>query len=166
MPAIEWSLYPYREATRRQLTIAYRVGASHTAYQDTTIYDKTEQLLPEHLLNAGYEVIQPWGEVEIGFSASQYLHDLSRHSVQFNGAVDVRVTQGLSIEIGGSLELIHNQLNLRKGNADLEEILLRRRQLETNYEAGLSFGFRYRFGSIFNNVVNSRFGGIGNRDRF
>jgi len=166
MPALEWSLYPYREATRRQLTIAYRVGASHITYQDTTIYDETEQLLPEHLLNAGYEVIQPWGEVDIGVSASQYLHDLSRHSVQFNGAVDVRVTQGLSIEIGGSLELIHNQLNLPKGDADLEEILLRRRQLETNYEAGLSFGFRYRFGSIFNNVVNSRFGGIGNRDRF
>lgn len=166
MPAIEWSLYPYREATRRQLTIAYRVGASHIAYQDTTIYDETEQLLPEHILNAGYEVIQPWGEVDIGINASQYLHDLSRHSVQFNGSIDVRVTQGLSIEVGGSLELIHNQLNLPKGDADLEEVLLRRRQLETNYEAGLSFGFRYRFGSIFNNVVNTRFGGIGNRDRF
>ncbi len=111
-------------------------------------------------------MIQPWGEVDIGINATPYLHDLSRHSVQFHGAVDIRVSQGLSIEIGGSLELIHNQLNLPKGDADLEEVLLRRRQLETNYEAGLSFGFRYRFGSIFNNVVNSRFGGIGNRDRF
>ena len=166
MPAIEWNLYPYREATRRQLTVAYRVGASHIAYQDTTIYDETEQLLPEHILNAGYEVIQRWGEVNIGINATQYLHDVSRYSVQFNGAVDVRITQGLSIEIGGSLELIHNQLNLPKGDADLEEVLLRRRQLETNYEAGLSFGFRYRFGSIFNNVVNPRFGGIGSRDRF
>lgn len=166
MPAIEWSLYPYSEATRRQLTVAYRVGASHIAYQDTTIYDETEQLLPEHVLNAGYVSIQPWGEVDMGVNASQYLHDLSRYSVQFNGALDVRVTQGLSIEIGGSLELIHNQLNLPKGDADLEEILLRRRQLETNYQAGLSFGFRYRFGSIFNNVVNTRFGGVGNRDRF
>lgn len=166
MPAIEWSLYPYREATRRQLTVAYRVGASHITYQDTTIYDEKEQVLPEHVLNAGYQVIQPWGEVDLGINASQYLDDLSRYSVQFNGSVDVRVTQGLSIEIGGSLELIHNQVNLPKGDADLEEVLLRRRQLETNYEAGLSFGFRYRFGSIFNNVVNPRFGGIGNRDRF
>ena len=166
MPAAEWSLYPYREATRRQLTVTYRVGASHIAYRDTTIYNETEQLLPEHILNAGYEVIQPWGEIDVGINASQYLHDLSRHSVQFNGAVDVRITQGLSIEIGGSLELIHNQLNLPRGDADLEEVLLRRRQLETNYEAGLSFGFRYRFGSIFNNVVNTRFGGVGNRDRF
>jgi hypothetical protein len=60
------------------------------------------------------------------------LRDLSRHSVAFNGFVDVRITQGLSIEIGGELELIHNQLNLAKGDADLEEVLLRRRQLETN----------------------------------
>ena len=166
MPAIEWSLFPYREATRRQLTVAYRVGASHIEYRDTTIYNETEQLLPEHVLNAGYRVIQPWGDIDVGINASQYLQDLSRHSVEFNGSVDVRITQGLSIRIGGQVELIHNQLNLPKGDADLEEILLRRRQLETDYQAGLSFGFRYRFGSIFNNVVNTRFGGIGNRDRF
>ncbi len=166
MPALEWSLYPYQEATRRQLTFAYRVGASHIEYRDTTIYNETEQLLPEHVLNAGYRVIQPWGDVDVGINASQYLHDLSRHSVQFNGSVDVRVTQGLSIRIGGQFEFIQNQLNLPKGDADLEEVLLRRRQLETDYQAGFSFGFRYRFGSIFNNVVNTRFGGIGNRDRF
>ena len=166
MGAVEWSLYPYREANRRQLTVAYRVGASHITYRDTTIYDETEQLLPQHLLNAGYEVVQPWGEIEIGIDASQYLHDLSRHSLQFDAEFEVRITRGLSVEVGGFLELIHDQINLPKGGADLEEVLLRRRQLETNYEAGLSFGFRYRFGSLLNNVVNTRFGGIGNRDRF
>lgn len=166
MGAVEWSLYPYREANRRQLTVAYRAGASHITYRDTTIYNEIKQLLPQHLLNAGYEVIQPWGEIEIGFNASQYLHDLSRHSLRFDAEFDVRIAKGLSIEIGGSWELIHDQINLPKGDADLEEVLLRRRQLETNYEAGLSFGFRYRFGSVLNNVVNTRFGGIGNRDRF
>ena len=164
--AVEWSLFPYREATRRQLTITYRTGLSHITYRDTTIYNETEQLLPQHILNADYEVIQPWGAVEVGVNASQYLHDLSRHSLQFNAEVDVRITQGLSVELGGSLELIHDQINLRKGDANLEEVLLRRRQLETTYEAGISFGFRYRFGSILNNVVNTRFGGVGSRDRF
>jgi len=166
MGAAEWSLYPYLEANRRQLTVAYRVGASHIAYRDTTIYNEIDELLPQHLLNAGYEVIQPWGEIEIGVNASQYLHDVSRYSLQFDAEFDVRITKGLSIEIGGSLELIHDQINLPKGGADLEEVLLRRRQLETNYEAGISFGFRYRFGSVLNNVVNTRFGGIGSRDRF
>ena len=166
MPAVEYSVYPYREATRRQLTIAYRSGGSHITYQDTTIYGETEQLLPEHTLSAGYEVTQPWGQIDVGANVSQYLHDLARYSVRFGGSVEVRVTQGLSIDVGGQLALIHNQLNLPKGDADLEEILLRRRQLETNYQAGLNFGLRYRFGSIYNNVVNTRFGGGGGQDRF
>jgi hypothetical protein len=166
MPAVEYSVYPYSEATRRQLTIAYRVGGSHIAYRDTTIYNEVEQLLPEHTLTAGYEVRQPWGQIDVGVNASQYLQDLARYSVQFGGSVEVRVAQGLSIELGGDVALIHNQLNLPKGDADLEEVLLRRRQLETNYQAGLSFGFRYRFGSIYNNVVNTRFGGGGSQDRF
>jgi|AntRauTorckE6833_2_1112554.scaffolds.fasta_scaffold00035_43 hypothetical protein len=166
MGAVEWSLYSYREANRRQLTVAYRLGASHISYQDTTIYNETKQQLPQHLLNGGYRVVQPWGGIEVGVNASQYLHDLSRYSILFNAGFEIRVTKGLSVEIGGFLELIHDQINLPKGSADLEEVLLRRRQLETNYEAGLSFGFRYRFGSLLNNVVNTRFGGIGNRDRF
>jgi hypothetical protein len=166
MPAIEWSLYPYREATRRQLTVAYRIGGSQTAYRDSTIYAEIDEFLFEHKLNAGYEVTQPWGEVDVGVNASQYLHDLERYAVEFNGSLELRITQGLSIELGGNMAFIYNQLNLPKGDADLEEVLLRRRQLETDYEAGISIGFRYRFGSIFNNVVNPRLGGGGSQDRF
>ncbi len=166
MGALEWSLYPYQEANRRQLTVAYRMGSSHITYRDTTIYNEIEQVLPQHLLNAGYEVVQPWGEIEIGINASQYLHDLSRARLQFDAEFEIRITKGLSVEIGGFFELIHDQINLPKGSANLEDVLLRRRQLETNYEAGLSFGFSYRFGSLLNNVVNTRFGGIGNRDGF
>ena len=112
MPAIEWSLYPYREAQRRQLTVAYRVGASHITYREVTIYDETEQFLPQHLLNAGYEVVQPWGEIQIGVNGSQYLNELSRYSMQFDAEFDIRVAKGLSVEIGGSLEYIHDQINL------------------------------------------------------
>jgi hypothetical protein len=166
MPAIEYSLYPYREANRRQLTVAYRIGASHVSYADTTIYDEIRQVLPEHSLNAGYEVTQPWGEIDVGVNASQFLNHLDRYSLQLNGSFDVRITQGLSLSLGGNVAFIQNQLNLPKGDADLEEVLLRRRQLETNYRAGLNFGFRYRFGSIYNNVVNTRFGGGGSQDRF
>ncbi len=38
-------------------------------------------------------------------------------------------------------------------------MLLRIRQLETNYRYFGSVGLRYTFGSIYNNVVNPRFGG-------
>lgn len=166
MGAVEWSLYPYREANRRQLTVAYRLGASQVTWADTTIYGKIEETLPQHLVNADYQVVQPWGNVEVGIIASQYLHETSRYSLEFDAEFEVRVTQGLSVELGGSVEIIHDQINLARGDANLEEVLLRRRQLETNYEAGIEFGIRYRFGSVLNNIVNPRFDGIGNRDRF
>jgi len=166
MPAIEWSLYPYREATRRQLTVAYRIGAAQVTYQDSTIYNEIDEVLAEHKLNVAYEVKQPWGEIDVGMNASQYLRDLGLYAVEFNGSFEVRITQGLSVEFGGNFAFIYNQLNLPKGDADLEEVLLRRRQLATNYEAGFGIGLRYRLGSIFNNVVNPRLDGLGSQDRF
>ena len=41
MPAVEWSLYPYRDATRRQLTVAYRVGASRFTTRRTSGFQST-----------------------------------------------------------------------------------------------------------------------------
>ena len=38
-----------------------------------------------------------------------------------------------------------------------EEILLNLRTRASDFNYGLSFGFSYRFGSIYNNVVNNRF---------
>ncbi len=40
-----------------------------------------------------------------------------------------------------------------------EEIVVRQRQLATSFRYYTSFGISYRFGAIFNNVVNPRFGG-------
>jgi len=50
---------------------------------------------------------------------------------------------------------------LAKGEASLEEILLRRKELATEYEYSLSIGLSFTFGSIYSNVVNPRFGGGG-----
>lgn len=156
-PGIEYSVFPYQVATRRQLTFAYLIGGSHVAYNDTTIFNEISETLPEHAVDVRYEVTQTWGEIDVGIEASQYLHDLSKYSVEFGGNVEVRLTRGLSIDFGGGVELIHDQLFLPRGDASLEEVLLRRRQLATNFEMGFSVGFRYRFGSIYNNVVNTRF---------
>jgi hypothetical protein len=166
MAALEWSYFPYREATRRQLTVTYRIGASHVTYRDTTIFNRMEELLPQHLLNTDFQLVQPWGDLFLGVNASQYLHEPSHYSLQFFTSIGVRITQGLSVEVGGSYERIQDQINLAKGGADLQEVLLRRRQLATAYEAGVRFGFRYRFGSTLNNVVNTRMNGVGNRDQF
>ena len=58
----------------------------------------------------------------------------------------------------GTYARIHDQLSLPKGGASLDEILLQRKELETDYGYHISLGFNYTFGSVYSNVVNPRFG--------
>jgi hypothetical protein len=55
--------------------------------------------------------------------------------------------------------LLRDQLYLPRGNLSDEERLLRLRQLATSYNYFVQVGLSYSFGSIFNNIVNPRFGG-------
>ena len=41
----------------------------------------------------------------------------------------------------------------------IDELLLRRTELATEFNYSLSVGFSYTFGSVYSNVVNPRFGG-------
>jgi hypothetical protein len=72
--------------------------------------------------------------------------------------MSIRLTRGLNLDVFGSYSRIHDQLNLPVGDASLDEILLRRRELATDYDYRLSIGLSYTFGSVFSNVVNPRFG--------
>nr|MBA3948490.1 hypothetical protein [Acidobacteriota bacterium] len=76
-----------------------------------------------------------------------------------NGSANVRLFKGFSFNVFGDYSRIRDQINLRKGNTSDEEVLLRLRQLATGYQYFMGFGVTYRFGSIYNNVVNPRFSG-------
>jgi hypothetical protein len=72
--------------------------------------------------------------------------------------LSLRIAKGLSVSFGGGASLIHDQLNLVKQDLTYDEILLQRKELATQYSYFLSLGLTYTFGSIYNNVVNPRFG--------
>jgi hypothetical protein len=161
LPGIEYDLFPYSESTRRQLRLLYSIGYRFANYMDTTIYDKTKEGHFMHSLNVAYEVIQKWGSVNLNLNYSNYLHDWSKNNLSMNGYLDLRIAKGLSVNFGGGASLIHDQLGLVKGGATADEVLLRRKELATQFQIFTSFGFTYTFGSIYNNVVNPRFGGSG-----
>ena len=60
--------------------------------------------------------------------------------------------------IYGNYSIIHDQLGLVKKALSTEEVLLRRRELESQFFYYTSLGCSYTFGSIYNNMVNPRFG--------
>ena len=76
-------------------------------------------------------------------------------------ALIIRLFKGFSFNIFTELSRTRDQIYLPKGEATTEEILVRQRQLATGYQYFLNFGISYSFGSIFNNIVNPRFGGGG-----
>ncbi len=157
MPAVEYSVFPYAEATRHALTIQYAAGVDAVRYREETVYGKTAQTLPIHTLRALFDTRQPWGAANASVQASQYLHDLRKTSLGVSGNLDFRVFRGLSLGVHASLSLIHDQLYLPRAGATTEEVLLNLRQLETSYSYYSAIGFSYTFGSIYNNVVNPRF---------
>lgn len=161
MPGIEYDVFPYSESTRRQFRFLYTAGYVLNNYTDTTIYNVTSEDLFSHSLSASFEVIQKWGSIEISANWSNYLRDFSKNSLSLDGYISWRVAKGLSINMGGYYSFIHDQISLVKGGASTEDILLRRKEMETNFNYFVHFGFSYTFGSIYNNVVNPRFGNSG-----
>jgi hypothetical protein len=109
------------------------------------------------VLLSAFDVRQPWGSSGLSLELATYFHDFARHRFVMNGDIDVRLFKGFSVTMDGSVSRVHDQLYLQAGEASNEEILLRRRQLATSYRYRFSAGISYTFGSIFNNVVNTRF---------
>jgi hypothetical protein len=161
MPGLEYDVFPYSESTRRQLRVLYSAGLAISTYMDTTIYNNIKESHFKHSLSAAYEVVQKWGSINLSMEYSNYLYDWSKNNLSLNGFIDLRVAKGVSVNFGGGASLIHDQLGLVKGGATPEEVLLRRKELATQFEYFTMFGLSFTFGSIYNNVVNPRFGNSG-----
>jgi len=160
-PAVEYNLFPYSQSTQKQLRFLYTIGPSFVRYREVTVYDKLKQTLLSENLSASLDLTQPWGTISASLEGSHYFHDFKKYRLELNGEVSVRLFRGLNINFHGGGSRIHDQLSLPQGGASLEEVLLRRKQLETGYNYFFSVGFSYSFGSIFSKVINPRFGSNG-----
>lgn len=155
-PAIEYNFFPYQEVMRRELTLAYRLKGLYQDYALPTIYERSAEWLAQQELMLELRLRQPWGQVFTGLEGSHYFNDPSRFRASVNANVDLRVFKGLNFRVSGNVRLIHDQISLAAGESSLEDLLLQQRQLATDYEMGLYAGLSYTFGSMYNNIVNTR----------
>ncbi len=155
-PAIEYSLLPYKEALSKEITVAYSIGYLHRNYIEETIYGQMDETLANHALEIGVRIRQPWGSVTAQLEGSHFLNDFSKNRVSFYSRLSMRVLKGLSLNFTSEFDYVQDQLSLPKGDISLEDMLLQQKQLATSYGISLSIGISYRFGSIYNNVVNTR----------
>lgn len=156
-PAIEYDLFPYNESTRRQLILRYSVGVKSLKYDSLTVYDKLRETKPDHRLIVAASATQPWGNVFGSLTASQYLDAPKQYRLDGFAGMSWRIIRGLNLNFDMGYTRLRDQLNLKRGTATEEEILLRLRQLATGYYYFGSVSVSYTFGSVFQNVVNPRF---------
>ncbi|MFC2084877.1 hypothetical protein ACFLS9_07465 [Bacteroidota bacterium] len=157
-PGIEYNFFPYSESTRRQLRVQYVIWTKYNNYNQETIYFKSEETLLQESLSTTLDLIEPWGNISVTLQGSHYFHDFNLNSVDLFSRVSWNILKGLTVDLHLGARVIHDQISLPKSDASVADVLLRRRELETQFNYWGSFGFSYYFGSIYNNIVNSRFG--------
>ena len=160
-PTIEYDIYPYSESTRRILTLLYSVGLLTSNYTEETVYEKMSETLLDHQFEVSLGLRQPSGHGERrprNRADPEPPRQVPHQRLWRHGRAAV---QGILRRLRRVDSRRRDQLSLRRGEATSEEILVRQRELATDYAFDFGFGISYSFGSIFNSVVNPRFRNAG-----
>ncbi len=158
----EYNVFPWRDATSKQLIALVAVGSRFYDYHEITIFDRTNEHRPVTRAIIAGESRQQWGTVDASLRYTRFLHDSDTYNVSFNGRASFRITRGLSLEIRGDAAKVADQLYLPRGEATDDEVLTEQRALATGYRYGGSIGLSFTFGSIYNTIVNPRLDELGN----
>ena len=159
-PAVEYNLFPYSQYTRRQLRLGYAVGPYYARYREETLLFKLSDTLTQQQALLTIDQREPWGSLQAEVEYSTFLPDASLYRIDLEGEVDVRLARGLSLSVEGATSRIRDQLSIPRRGVTPEEVLLRLRRLRSGYQYALQVGLTYTFGSIFNTIVNPRFGNL------
>jgi len=159
-PAVEYDIFPYADATRRELRLQYRLGFTLRDYYETTIYGEDEENLFSQALQVVFELKEPWGSIGASVQGSTFIPEVRYNNIRADLGVYVNLFKGFSFNVGGQFSRIRDQLSLPARDYTQEEILLELKRLATGYYLRFEVGLNYRFGSIYSNVVNPRFGNM------
>ncbi len=169
-PAVEYSFFKYKDAVKKSITLFYSIGPSLNNYIDSGYYDKPEHLLFEQSLSLNVGFLQKWGNVNLEASYNNFLNTFSLNDVKIKGRnintfsiggfIEVRIIKGLSLNVSANANFTKGIYpNIPRKFFSRDDLLTNTRQYPTEKGLYTYFGINYRFGSIYNNVVNPRFNG-------
>lgn len=167
-PAIEYSLFPYKEAVKKSITLFYQAGISYNKYIDSSYYNNPDNVQFSQSLSLNVAFTQKWGNLNFSSSWSNLFGSFHLDSAKVNGTkintfslggyLEVRIVKGLSFYISTDVNFTKGIYpNIPRKNFSNVDILTNTRQYPTQKGLYANFGINYRFGSIYNNVVNPRF---------
>lgn len=156
-PTIEYNVFPYAEATRRQLRFNYRIGGRYVDFYEQTYLDKYNDWYFLHSLVVSYIQVEKWGNLSCDIGTFQYFSKEKFYRINISPDISWNIASGLNLSLGGNFSIVNDQYYLKKAEVSSEAILLGQTQLESDFSYNFYAGISFSFGSIYNNVVNVRF---------
>jgi hypothetical protein len=153
----EYSILPYSESNRAAIKLQYKVSNRYYQYEEETIYLKSSEYVLSNNLSFLSNFKQNWGNIYASVSWSNFLNDFDKNRFDAYTNFSVNLFKGFNLNFNLYYSSIHDQISLRRAGTSVEDLLLKRKQLGTQYSYGGSFGVSYSFGSMYSNFVNTRF---------
>lgn len=155
--AVEYSFFPYQEALKRKVKLSYHLCQLYNDYHEETIYYKTKESLLKHGLSLTLDFKRKWGDFYTSLECYNYFQYPSKALFTFNTSLSFKLGSGFSLSLGYEYSYDNSNINISRTGLTDEEVLLRTKELKNNYSSSTSFNLTYRFGSLYNNSVNTVF---------
>lgn len=159
-PLLEFNIFPYTQNASKQLRFAYQAGAWANWYFEENEAGRMRQVKPYHALSLIADVNQSWGSVQWVGQVNSFLDDPELYRVSTGAILGIRLFRGLAVTMAGQAALVRDLIGLRRRPITDLELLLRTAQQRTDYTFELEFAVSYTFGSVYNTIVNPRFGRV------
>jgi hypothetical protein len=157
-PAVEFNIFSYKDATDKQFRILYSPQFVWTKTYDPTPDGLDEFRNYKHELYLLFMMRKNWGEINAHVYGSQYLDRTQNYSIGASASISRNITQNLSIFASAGINYMQDQIYLPADGASNLDILTNQKEVNSAYNYNFRVGITISLGSIFNNVVNPRFG--------
>ena len=170
--AIEYNFFPYDMSSRRQLYVNYFIGIDDRKYSGTIAYYNVTNIQFRIISSLLATAKGSNGAMCLLISLIEVLDDFSRNRLSMSTNLSWRIWRGLSWNVNLSYSRIRDVINIPKDRIDPNDILTGVTRLPTTFSYSVRTGISFTFGSIYNNVVNTRLrsggggGGFGGGGRF
>lgn len=159
-PTVEYNVFPYSEAMKKQFRFNYQLGFSQAQYVDLSYRNRMSDLFLSQSLTIRYQLVKNWGNIGMGLGFKHLYDNENFYNLNFSPSVTWNIVKGLNLSIFGSYSVLRDQYFLKLEDVTSTEVITGQIQLKSAFNYFLSMGINYSFGSIYNNVVNVRFRGI------
>ncbi len=157
--ALEYNYFPYNESSEHELRFNFFINPQYNDYIHKTIFNKTVEFLWKNGISISYDFYKDWGSNTTSFYANHFIHDTALNKFGLYNSTHINLAGGFSINLNVSVERTHDQVYISSEGMSTEDIIANKSAILTDYSYWSYIGLSYTFGAIYNNIVNTRFGG-------